>query len=66
MPGSRILSVGHDQPERILTKDDLTEMVDTTSEWILSRVGIRERRIAAADEGVVEMAVPAARMAVEK
>ncbi|WP_026924916.1 beta-ketoacyl-ACP synthase III [Glycomyces arizonensis] len=58
--GSRVISAGHYQPERVLTNADLAEMVETTDEWIVSRVGIKERRIAAKDETVADMAIKAA------
>ncbi|MDG4773670.1 beta-ketoacyl-ACP synthase III [Solwaraspora sp. WMMD792] len=63
MTGSRILSVGHYQPSRILTNADLSKMVDTSDEWIQSRVGIQTRHIAEPDETVDEMAAHAARKA---
>ena len=52
--GSRVLSLGHYQPSRVLTNDDLAQMVDTNDAWIRDRVGIAERRIAAADETVAD------------
>ncbi|WP_069815569.1 beta-ketoacyl-ACP synthase III [Streptomyces sp. TP-A0874] len=60
MTGSRVLALGHHQPSRILTNDDLAAMVDTSDEWIRSRVGIRTRHIAGPDETVDEMAAAAA------
>jgi 3-oxoacyl-[acyl-carrier-protein] synthase-3 len=48
-------------PSRVLTNDDLTRMVDTSDEWIVSRTGIRERRIAADDETTTTLSVNAAR-----
>lgn len=57
--GSRIVALGHHQPVKVLTNDDLAAMVDTNDEWIQSRVGIRERRIAV-DESCEDMAVAAA------
>lgn len=51
--GSRITAVGHYQPARILTNEDLAGMVDTSDEWIRSRVGIRTRRIAGDRKSVV-------------
>lgn len=63
MTGSRIVSLGHYQPARVLTNDELATIVDTSDEWIRSRVGIRTRRIAADDESVDEMASQAARKA---
>ncbi|MCX4704812.1 ketoacyl-ACP synthase III [Streptomyces sp. NBC_01352] len=60
MNGSRIAAVGHYQPARVLTNEDLAGMVDTSDEWIRSRVGIRTRRIAGPDEPVDELAAHAA------
>ncbi|MFS8201252.1 beta-ketoacyl-ACP synthase III [Streptomyces sp. CWNU-52B] len=60
MNGSRIAAVGHYQPARILTNEDLAELVDTSDEWITSRVGIRTRHIAGPDEPVDELAAHAA------
>jgi 3-oxoacyl-[acyl-carrier-protein] synthase-3 len=60
MNGSRIAAVGHYQPARILTNEDLAGMVDTSDEWITSRVGIRTRHIAGPDEPVDELAAHAA------
>jgi 3-oxoacyl-[acyl-carrier-protein] synthase III len=59
-PGARILAFGDYQPARVLTNDELAVTVDTTDEWIRSRVGIASRRIAAPDETVADMAVAAA------
>jgi 3-oxoacyl-[acyl-carrier-protein] synthase III len=58
--GSRIVSLGHYQPSRILTNDDLAQMVDTNDAWIRDRVGIETRRIAAGEETVADMASAAA------
>ena len=52
-------------PDRILTNTDLEEMVDTTAEWIVSRTGIQERRIAAAHESTASLATEAACKALE-
>ncbi|MEU9191373.1 beta-ketoacyl-ACP synthase III [Streptomyces sp. NPDC048484] len=60
MNGSRIAAVGHYQPARVLTNEDLAELVDTNDEWITSRVGIRTRHIAGPDEPVDELAAHAA------
>ncbi|MEU0228897.1 beta-ketoacyl-ACP synthase III [Streptomyces sp. NPDC006284] len=60
MHGSRITAVGHYQPARILTNEDLAGMVDTSDEWIRSRVGIHSRRIAGPEEPVDELAGHAA------
>jgi 3-oxoacyl-[acyl-carrier-protein] synthase-3 len=60
MNGSRITAVGHYQPAKVLTNEDLAELVDTSDEWIRSRVGIRTRHIAGPDEPVDELAAHAA------
>jgi len=52
-------------PERILTNDDLSKWVDTTDEWIFSRTGIRERRIAAPGELASDMGAKASIKALE-
>ena len=64
-PSTVILGTGAYAPERVLTNDDLSKMVDTSDEWIRTRTGIRERRIAAADEAPSDMAVQAARRALD-
>jgi 3-oxoacyl-[acyl-carrier-protein] synthase-3 len=58
-----ILGTGAYAPDRILTNGDLSRMVDTSDEWIRSRSGIRERRIAADTEATSDMAVLAAQRA---
>ena len=63
MIGSRIVSLGHYQPSRVVTNDDLAQMVDTNDAWIRDRVGIAARRVAAADETVADMASAAAEKA---
>lgn len=59
MSGSRVVALGHHQPERVLTNADLEKMVDTDDEWIRQRTGISTRRIAD-DESVADMAAAAA------
>ncbi|MFI8342709.1 beta-ketoacyl-ACP synthase III [Streptomyces sp. NPDC085639] len=66
MVGSRVLALGHYQPSRVLTNADLEQMVDTSDEWIQSRVGIRTRRVAAEDESVSDMATKAAERALAR
>ncbi|MFG2088270.1 MULTISPECIES: beta-ketoacyl-ACP synthase III [unclassified Spirillospora] len=58
-PGARILAFGDYRPARIVTNDEIAQTVDTDDEWIRSRVGIAERRIAGDDEGIVELGVHA-------
>jgi 3-oxoacyl-[acyl-carrier-protein] synthase III len=60
-----ILGTGSYAPERVLTNDELAHMVDTSDEWIRTRSGIRERRIAAPNEQTSDMGVAAARRALE-
>ncbi|MFG5721080.1 beta-ketoacyl-ACP synthase III [Streptomyces murinus] len=60
MHGSRIAAIGHYQPARVLTNEDLAGMVDTSDEWIRTRVGIHTRHIAGPDEPVDELAAHAA------
>ncbi|MBT2392234.1 ketoacyl-ACP synthase III [Streptomyces sp. ISL-1] len=60
MTGSRIVALGHYQPAKVLTNDDLAAMVDTSDEWIRSRVGIETRHVAGPDEPVDELAAHAA------
>ncbi|MGK5684826.1 beta-ketoacyl-ACP synthase III [Actinoplanes sp. URMC 104] len=60
--GSRILAMGHYQPSRIVTNDDLAATIDTNDEWIKSRVGIAERRVADS-ESVADMSTYAAEKA---
>ncbi|RAY10957.1 3-oxoacyl-ACP synthase [Actinomadura craniellae] len=59
LPGARVLAFGDYQPAQVVTNDDLAKTIDTNDEWIRSRVGIVERRIAGPDETVVDMAVHA-------
>jgi 3-oxoacyl-[acyl-carrier-protein] synthase-3 len=58
-PGARIISLGGYQPGNVVTNDDLAAQVDTSDEWIRSRVGIISRRFAGPDESVADMAVVA-------
>ena len=62
---SRIVGTGSHLPERVLTNKDLEQMVETSDEWIRERTGIGERRIAAQGETTVDLAVPAARRAMQ-
>ena len=61
-----ITGVGSYVPERVLTNADLERMVETSDEWIRSRTGIRERRIAAENEATSDLAVAAGRKALER
>ena len=59
LSGARILSLGEHQPARVVTNAELAARMDTSDEWIRSRVGIASRRIAGPDESVVDMAAAA-------
>jgi 3-oxoacyl-[acyl-carrier-protein] synthase-3 len=61
-----IVGTGSYMPEKILTNADLAALVDTTDEWIVTRTGIKERRIAAKDEQTSDMAAKAALKALEQ
>src|ERR1700690_4268338 len=56
LTGTKILGFGGYQPDKVVTNDDLAKLVDTSDEWIRTRVGIQSRRFAANDETVADMA----------
>ncbi len=60
-----IIGVGKYLPKKILTNRDLEKMVDTSDEWITTRTGIKERRIAAKHEATSDLALKAAQQALE-
>ncbi|MEG3135462.1 beta-ketoacyl-ACP synthase III [Rouxiella sp. T17] len=62
---TKILGTGSYLPVQVRTNADLEKMVETTDEWIVTRTGIRERRIAAPDETVATMGLTAAQKALE-
>jgi 3-oxoacyl-[acyl-carrier-protein] synthase-3 len=61
-----ITGLGTYAPDRVLTNDELAELVDTSDEWITERTGIKERRIAAPEQAMTDLALPAARTALER
>ncbi len=63
---AKVVSWGRYLPEKILTNADLEKLVDTTDEWITTRTGIKERRIAAKDEFSSNMGAKAAQKALDK
>lgn len=65
MKHSRITGTGSYLPERILTNAELERMIDTTDEWIFTRTGIRERHIVADGEYTSDMALEAAKKAID-
>jgi 3-oxoacyl-[acyl-carrier-protein] synthase-3 len=62
---SRVTGTGSALPSKVLTNQDLEKMVDTTDEWITTRTGIKERRIASADDFTSTLATSAALKALE-
>jgi len=60
-----ITGIGANAPERVMTNDELAKIVDTSDEWIVERTGIRERRVAAPEEALSDLARPAAEAALE-
>jgi len=66
MPYAAFRSIGAYVPQKVLTNDELTEMVDTSDEWITKRTGIKERHIAAEDEKTSDMGTKAAKLALER
>src|SRR5438309_1779901 len=61
-----IIGTGSYVPDKTLTNEDLSRIVDTSDEWITTRTGIKERRIAAKDEHTSDMAAKAALKAMEQ
>ncbi len=60
-----ITGLGCYVPEQVVTNDDLSKTLDTSDEWIMERTGIRERRVAASDQAMSDIALPAATRALE-
>ena len=65
-PRAQIVGTGAAVPERVITNADLEKIVDTSDEWITSRTGIKERRLAASDEYLSQYGTRAARQALER
>ena len=63
--GNRLIGYGSYLPARIMSNADFERVMDTTDQWIVERTGIRERHFAAENETVADMAVAAARAALE-
>ena len=62
---AKIIGLGSYLPERVLSNTDLEKMVETSDEWITSRTGMKERRLAAHDEFTSDMGYEAAKRAME-
>lgn len=65
-PSIVIKGIGSYLPKKVLTNSDLAKLVDTSDEWIVTRTGIRERRIAESEETTSMMSVQAAKIAIER
>ena len=65
MPEAHIIGLGHYVPENIVTNDDLSELMDTSDQWIVDRTGIKERRFAALNQGPSDLAIPAVELAID-
>jgi 3-oxoacyl-[acyl-carrier-protein] synthase-3 len=61
----KIRSTGIYVPDKVLTNFDLEKMVDTSNEWIITRTGIKERRIASEDQATSDMAIEASKQALK-
>ena len=67
MPNSKIAGMGYYVPEKVVTNDDLAQVMDTSDEWIQERTGIKERRYAVKHkESSATMGTKAARIAIER
>jgi len=64
--GVKILSTGSYFPEKVLTNADLAKIVDTSDEWIITRTGIKERRVAAQNQATSDLALEASKDALKK
>lgn len=65
MRSSQILGLGHYVPERIVTNEDLSELLDTSHDWIVQRTGIEERRWVEGNVGPSDLALPAVQQALD-
>jgi 3-oxoacyl-[acyl-carrier-protein] synthase-3 len=61
-----ITGIGAYAPERVMTNDEIASKLDTSDEWIVERTGIHERRVAAPDEALSDISLPAAQAALEQ
>ena len=67
MPHAQIISTGRYIPEKVLTNDDLNEILgENVGDWLVANVGIRERHVMADDETTSDMLVAASRQALER
>jgi 3-oxoacyl-[acyl-carrier-protein] synthase-3 len=66
IPAVSVTGLGCQVPDRVVTNDDLAELVNTSDDWIRTRTGIRERRFVAPEQALSDLALPAARGALEQ
>jgi serine/threonine-protein kinase len=66
MKRAQIVGIGAYAPQRVLTNSELEKLIDTTDEWIVQRTGIRERHIVDDNEGPADLALRAARQALDR
>ncbi|MFH1690336.1 MAG: beta-ketoacyl-ACP synthase III [Candidatus Eisenbacteria bacterium] len=66
MKRAYIAGVGMSVPDKIVTNDDFTRIVDTSDEWITQMTGIKERRYTTENEATSDLAIPASRVALER
>lgn len=62
----RIAGVGYSLPEKVITNDDLTQLYETSDEWIYTRTGIKERRVVSGEQNAIDLGFEAAQKALEK
>jgi 3-oxoacyl-[acyl-carrier-protein] synthase-3 len=62
---AKIAGIGYFVPKKVLSNEDIEKMVDTSDEWITTRTGIKERRMASSDETTADLAVKAAKSALK-
>lgn len=63
--GVSMAGIGAAAPESVITNEDLTKLVETSDEWIVTRTGIKERRVVSGDESVADLAIAAAKEALK-
>ena len=66
MNGIKLLATGSALPERVVTNEDMTKIVDTSDEWIHSRTGISSRRHCSGNESHTSLCLAAARQALDR
>jgi len=66
MTKAQIIGIGAYAPKRILTNEDLERMIETSSDWIVQRTGIRERHVVDENEATSDLAIRAAQQALER